>query len=139
MLRAEPHTLQTLPKEKYIQLHMEAFGKYGDHNPVQIYLGYDGDRLIGFATTQATTNATLYVSFIGFTKDVMENDTKEQRVAYLMEAFNIFREWGYKYITGFIENTNSKAIIWGTRAGFKIIGLRSRGASPALLEIILEV
>ena len=40
---------------------------------------------------------------------------------------------------GFIENTNFKAIIWAAKAGFKIVGLRSRGASPALLEIILEV
>ena len=138
-MRIEPQTSESLSKERYIQYHMEAFGKWEEHNPSEIYIGYDGDRVIGFAVTRETTPTNLYVQFIGFTKDVMENDTKEQKVGYLMEAFNYFREKKYKYIMGFIENTNFKAIIWAAKAGFKIVGLRSRGASPALLEIILEV
>jgi hypothetical protein len=138
-MRIEPQTNETLSKERYIQLHMDAFGKHEEHNPSDIYLGYDGERLIGFATVRATTPTTLYIQFIGFTKDVIENDSKEQKVGYLMNAFIILKSMGFKYITGFIENTNAKAIIWAMKAGFKITGLRSRGASPALLEIILEV
>ena len=138
-MRIEPQTSESLSKEAYVQLHMDSFGKYEEHNPIDIWFGYDGERLIGWGTVRATTPTTLCVQFIGFTKDVMENDTKEQKVGYLMEAFNYFQEKKYKYITGFIENTNFKAIIWAAKAGFKIVGLRSRGASPALLEIILEV
>ena len=137
-MRIESQT-KSLSKERYIQLHMDSFGKYEEHNPSDIWFGYDGDRLIGWGTVTATTPKTLYIQFIGFTKDVMENDTPEQKVAYLMEAFIGIKGMGYKYITGFIENTNFKAIIWGAKAGFKIVGLRSRGASPVLLEIVLEV
>ena len=138
MLRIELQTPESLSHEKYIQMHMDSFGKYTQHNPVQVYLGFDEDKEIGFVAVNPITDTTLMLHFIGFTKDVMENCLREQKVQYFIEAYEIFKSMGFKYITGMVEGKNTKALIWALKAGFKILGLRARG-TDVLLEVIKEV
>ena len=137
MLRIELQTPETLPKEKYIQLHMDAYGKWEEHTPSIVHLWYEEDIPIAFTTINVLSPTSMCLRFMGFTKEYAGNKIK--KMAYYQEVLNTFKGMGYQHIIGFVENTNIKALFWAMRAGFRITGLRSRGALPVLLEIILEV
>ncbi len=123
-----------LPIDEYRDLYTRAFPEYDEAQvPSRVLLGIDGDRVLGFLSGHLHDRHTFYVQHIGFCVPQLEG-----RWELYLGGLQALHQYGYRYLLGAIDASNTRALVWGLESGFRIIGTRQATSGVLYVEVIRD-
>ncbi len=100
--------------------------------PSEVYLGYEGDQLVGFVSGYVQSNNTWYLQRGGFKR---ENQRKSYNLLLFKKSLAIIHE-KWVYIMALIQNNDTAVLKMALMGGFIIIGTRMDTSGKLWVELI---
>lgn len=122
--------------DDFVDVYKSVFGKWTlDGNcPYHVYLVYDDDRVVGFASGFAIGLQTWYLQRAGFIKSEQKRISNYYRATFGVNE--ILKEW--PAIMTFVHNEDQDALRMVMALGFKIIGTRIDTVKRLWVEFLKE-
>lgn len=123
-------------RDEFVALYESVFNQWTiDGNcPYSIYLLYDDERLIGFASGFIIGVNTWYLQRAGFIKSEQRKVSNLYRASFTINE--ILKEW--PYIMSFISNEDTSTLRMVMALGFKIIGTRIDTLKSLWVEFLIS-